>query len=182
MSGQAYTTAVTAYDKVYRPVRTTTVIPVSEGAPAGTYQSGTAYELSGKVAALSCSAARIAAAFGPTGGGRKTQVTNTYEHGTQRLATTSVDREDQPGVDQHATKFKGHEPVDRPTRLRGFSRTLGLAGGLAMAAEAASYVKEYGWGAGAVELSKDIVDPFGFHEASEPPRTSGGACPPESCA
>ncbi|MFI8091384.1 RHS repeat-associated core domain-containing protein [Streptomyces sp. NPDC086080] len=140
-SGQAYTTAVTAYDKLYRPVKTTTVIPVSEGALAGTYQSGTAYKPSGKVAALSYSAAgslpggsinytyedqtlRPTSVFGQgmsstatyshtgkpqvytfglTGGGKKTQVTNTYEHGTQRLATTRVDREDQPGVDQHVT-------------------------------------------------------------------------------
>ncbi|MGW1471962.1 MULTISPECIES: RHS repeat-associated core domain-containing protein [Streptomyces] len=81
-----------------------------------------------------------------------------------------------------ATKFKGPEPVGQPTRLRGFSRTLGVAGGVALAAEAPSYVSEYGWGRGAVELGKDIVDPFGFHEALEAPHTDGSACPPESCA
>ncbi|MFI9628750.1 RHS repeat-associated core domain-containing protein [Streptomyces sp. NPDC052042] len=36
-------------------------------------------------------------------GGRKTQVTNTYEWGTQRLATSRVDRMEQPGVDRHVT-------------------------------------------------------------------------------
>ncbi|WP_329062542.1 polymorphic toxin-type HINT domain-containing protein [Streptomyces sp. NBC_01429] len=36
-------------------------------------------------------------------GGKKTQVTNTYEWGTQRLATSRVDREDQNGVDRHVT-------------------------------------------------------------------------------
>ncbi|MFD4210785.1 hypothetical protein ACFWRG_32985, partial [Micromonospora tulbaghiae] len=34
---------------------------------------------------------------------KKTQVTNTYEWGTQRLSTSRVDRQDQPGVDRHAT-------------------------------------------------------------------------------
>ncbi|MCI3933951.1 polymorphic toxin-type HINT domain-containing protein [Streptomyces sp. AN091965] len=36
-------------------------------------------------------------------GGKKIWATNTYEWGTQRLATSRVDREDQPGVDQHDT-------------------------------------------------------------------------------
>lgn len=146
---------------------------------------------------------------------------NTYEHGTQRLATTSVDREDQPGVDQHVT-FRCDEvgnvasladvshtgtgnqcfaydhlrrlaeartqgdrtcaPLRRRSKSAARPRTGIRSPATRPATEAPSYVKEYGWGAGAVELSKDIVDPFGFHEASEPPRTSGGACPPESCA
>ncbi|WP_431998107.1 RHS repeat-associated core domain-containing protein [Streptomyces fungicidicus] len=141
VNGQAYTTEVTAYDRLYRPVKTATVIPASEGALAGTYQSGTAYEPSGKVASLSYSAAGslpggsinyayedqtlrttsvfgqgmtstatyshtgkpLVHTFGLTDGGKKTQVTNTYEFGTQRLSTTRVDREDQPGVDQNVT-------------------------------------------------------------------------------
>ncbi|MFJ3323602.1 polymorphic toxin-type HINT domain-containing protein [Streptomyces griseus] len=41
--------------------------------------------------------------MGLADGGKKVQVNNTYETGTQRLATTRVDREDQPGVDRHAT-------------------------------------------------------------------------------
>ncbi|WP_055549147.1 hypothetical protein [Streptomyces kanamyceticus] len=36
-------------------------------------------------------------------GGKKVWATNTYEWGTQRLATARVDREDQAGVDQHDT-------------------------------------------------------------------------------
>ncbi|WP_234425413.1 RHS repeat domain-containing protein, partial [Streptomyces kebangsaanensis] len=141
VDGQAYTTAVTAYDRLYRAIRTATVIPAAEGALAGTYQSGTAYKPSGKVASLSYSAAGslpggsisytyedktlrpisvfgqgmtstatyshtgkpLVYTFGLTNGGKKTQVTNTYEWGTQRLATTRVDREEQPGVDQNVT-------------------------------------------------------------------------------
>ncbi|WP_459246770.1 polymorphic toxin-type HINT domain-containing protein [Streptomyces youssoufiensis] len=40
---------------------------------------------------------------GASTGDKKTWVTNTYEWGTQRLATSRVDRQDVPGVDQHAT-------------------------------------------------------------------------------
>src|SRR5262249_5736966 len=137
VDGQAYTTAVTAYDKLYRPSRTATVIPASEGALAGTYQSGTTYKPSGLVASLSYSAAGslpggsisytyedqtlrpisvfgqgmtstatyshtgkpLVHTFGLSSGGKKTQVTNAYEFGTQRLSSTRVDREDQAGVD-----------------------------------------------------------------------------------
>ncbi|WEH32590.1 polymorphic toxin-type HINT domain-containing protein [Streptomyces sp. AM 4-1-1] len=56
--------------------------------------SSTAYSLTGKPLQYS---------MGLTTGGKKTQVTNTYEWGTQRLATSRVDREDQPGVDRHVT-------------------------------------------------------------------------------
>ncbi|MEU6935658.1 polymorphic toxin-type HINT domain-containing protein [Streptomyces rubiginosohelvolus] len=38
-----------------------------------------------------------------TDGGKLTRITNSYEPGTQRLATTRVDREEQAGVDRHAT-------------------------------------------------------------------------------
>ncbi|MFI7502822.1 RHS repeat-associated core domain-containing protein [Streptomyces sp. NPDC049687] len=141
VNGEAYTTSVTAYDKLYRATKTATVIPASEGALAGTYQSGTAYKPSGLIASLSYSAAGslpggsvnytyedrtlrpvsvfgqgmtssatysqtgkpLVYTFGLTSGGRKTQVTNTYEYGTQRLATTRVDREEQAGVDQNVT-------------------------------------------------------------------------------
>ncbi|MEV6120090.1 RHS repeat-associated core domain-containing protein [Streptomyces sp. NPDC052077] len=141
VDGHAYSTAVTAYDRLYRASKTATVIPDVEGALAGTYQSGTSYKPSGKVASLSYSAAGslpggsisytyedrtlrpisvfgqgmtstatysrtgkpLVYTFGLTGGGEKTQVTNTYEWGSQRLATTRVDREGQPGVDQNIT-------------------------------------------------------------------------------
>ncbi|WP_406174309.1 RHS repeat-associated core domain-containing protein [Streptomyces sp. NBC_00996] len=56
--------------------------------------SSTSYSLTGKPLIQQMSL---------TSGGKKTQVTNTYEWGTQRLATTRVDREEQPGVDRNAT-------------------------------------------------------------------------------
>ncbi|MFJ1901698.1 MULTISPECIES: RHS repeat-associated core domain-containing protein [unclassified Streptomyces] len=139
--GNAYTSKVTQYDQLYRPVRTAVVIPDSEDdALAGTYQTGTAYATSGLVGGFSYSAAgalpggsvnysyedetlRPIAVFGQgmttsvkysnTGkplqyelgliDGKKTWTTNTYEWGTQRLATSRVDREEQAGVDRHAT-------------------------------------------------------------------------------
>ncbi|MEV8348503.1 DNRLRE domain-containing protein [Streptomyces niveus] len=52
--------------------------------------------------------------------------------------------------------------------LRGGYKAFGLAGGLGTAAQAPSYVREYGWGDGAWELGKDIIDPFGAHELLEP--------------
>ncbi|MEV6809424.1 RHS repeat-associated core domain-containing protein [Streptomyces sp. NPDC051129] len=159
VDGQAYTTAVTAYDKLYRPVKTATVIPAAEGALAGTYQSGTAYKPSGLVASLSYSAAGslpggsinytyedqtlrpvsvygqgmtstatysqtgkpLVYSFGLTSGGKKTQVTNTYEFGTQRLATTRVDREGQTGVDQNVS-FR-YDEAGNVLSLRDVSRT-----------------------------------------------------------
>ncbi|MGV9404421.1 RHS repeat-associated core domain-containing protein [Streptomyces sp. NPDC003667] len=159
VNGQAYTTAVTAYDKLYRPTKTATVIPASEGALAGTYQSGTAFKPSGLVASLSYSAAGslpggsinytyeattlrpisvygqgmtsnavysqtgkpLVYSFGLTSGGQKTQVTNTYEFGTQRLATTRVDREGQAGVDQNVT-FR-YDEAGNVLSLRDVSRT-----------------------------------------------------------
>ncbi|MFF4437778.1 RHS repeat-associated core domain-containing protein [Streptomyces sp. NPDC001621] len=159
VDGQAYTTAVTAYDKLYRPTKTATVIPAAEGALAGTYQSGTAYKPSGLVASLSYSAAGslpggsvnytyedqtlrpisvygqgmtstatysqtgkpLVYSFGLTSGGKKTQVTNTYEFGTQRLATTRVDREGQAGVDQNVT-FR-YDEAGNVLSLRDVSRT-----------------------------------------------------------
>ncbi|WP_231626457.1 polymorphic toxin-type HINT domain-containing protein [Streptomyces apocyni] len=55
--GNAYTSKVTQYDRLYRPVKTAVVIPEAEGALAGTYQTGTAYRTSGLVGAVSYSAA-----------------------------------------------------------------------------------------------------------------------------
>lgn len=45
----AYTSAVTRFDDVYRPLETQTVIPSAEGALAGTYTTGTEYNLDGTV-------------------------------------------------------------------------------------------------------------------------------------
>ncbi|TGB00874.1 sugar-binding protein [Streptomyces sp. MZ04] len=138
VDGAAYTSKVTSYDRLYRPMKTAVVIPDKEGALAGTYQTGTNYLPSGLVGGISYSAAGslpgggysttyeketlrpisvlgdgfqadtsysltgkpLQYALGNTGGGKKTWATNTYEWGTQRLATSRIDRQDQPGVDQ----------------------------------------------------------------------------------
>ncbi|MEV7600325.1 RHS repeat-associated core domain-containing protein [Kitasatospora sp. NPDC089797] len=42
-SGAAYTTAVTGYDAMYRPLGTSVTIPAAEGALAGTYSTGNQY-------------------------------------------------------------------------------------------------------------------------------------------
>jgi RHS repeat-associated protein len=141
ISGNAYTNKVTAYDRLYRPIRTATVIPASEGALAGTYQSGQTFKPSGLPAGETYSAAgalpggtvsygyddktlRRTSVYGQgmtsnvsysltgkplqytmglTDTTKQTQVTNTYEWGTQRLATSRVDRQDQAGVDRNLT-------------------------------------------------------------------------------
>ncbi|MFF2962128.1 RHS repeat-associated core domain-containing protein [Streptomyces sp. NPDC057963] len=141
VEGQAYTTRVTAYDRLYRATKTAVVIPAAEGKLQGTYQAGTSYLPSGLTGGVSYSAAGslpggssnytyedetlrpitvygegmtssvsysltgkpLQYTMGLTTGGRKTQVTNTYEWGTQRLATSRVDRQDQPGVDRNVT-------------------------------------------------------------------------------
>ncbi|GGM12355.1 type IV secretion protein Rhs [Streptomyces fumigatiscleroticus] len=139
--GQAYSTKVVAYDRLYRPLRTSVTIPSSEGALAGTYLSATSYKASGAVEAVGYPAAGALAATsvaytyedgtlrpiavdGPSSlsgttsysytgkplqyafsasGGKSTYETNTYEWGTQRLATSRVDRQDVAGVDQYNT-------------------------------------------------------------------------------
>ncbi|MCX5450664.1 polymorphic toxin-type HINT domain-containing protein [Streptomyces nigrescens] len=55
------------------------------------------------------------------GGGKPTQVTNTYEWGTQRLANSRVDRQDVAGVDQSATY--GYDAAGNVTSLSDVSRT-----------------------------------------------------------
>ncbi|MGW0825058.1 polymorphic toxin-type HINT domain-containing protein [Streptomyces sp. NPDC002845] len=139
--GAEYSSKVVTYDRLYRATRTSTTIPSSEGALAGTYLSGTSYNVSGTVQSIgypkagSLSAAVAAYTYedetlrpiamgGSQGlaattnysltgkplqyelsdsGSRKTWATNTYEWGTQRLATSRVDREDVAGVDQRNT-------------------------------------------------------------------------------
>lgn len=46
-SGNAYTSRVTAYDKLYRPTRQQVIIPAVEGALAGTYTTTSAYNIDG---------------------------------------------------------------------------------------------------------------------------------------
>ncbi|MEV1023023.1 polymorphic toxin-type HINT domain-containing protein [Streptomyces sp. NPDC050264] len=141
ISGNAYTNKVTAYDHLYRPIKTATVIPASEGALAGTYQTGATFKPSGLTASETYSAAgslpggtvaygyddqtlRLTSVYGQgmtssvsysltgkpmqytmglTGSEKQTQVTNTYETGTQRLSNTRVDRTGVSGVDRSLT-------------------------------------------------------------------------------
>ncbi|GHJ29711.1 hypothetical protein TPA0910_41440 [Streptomyces hygroscopicus subsp. sporocinereus] len=138
---QAYTSKVVAYDRLYRPLRSSVTIPASEGALQGTYLSTTSYKLSGlvegtgypKAGALSATTVvftyedetlrpvaidgsqglKSTVSYSLTGkplqyelsnnGSTKTWATNTYEWGTQRLATARVDRQDIAGVDQYST-------------------------------------------------------------------------------
>ncbi|MFI8811337.1 MULTISPECIES: polymorphic toxin-type HINT domain-containing protein [unclassified Streptomyces] len=59
--------------------------------------------------------------MGLTDGGKKTTVTNSYEWGTQRLSTARVDREDQAGVDRHATY--GYDEAGNVLSIADVSRT-----------------------------------------------------------
>ncbi|MEV4113264.1 polymorphic toxin-type HINT domain-containing protein [Nonomuraea sp. NPDC049695] len=139
-SGRTYTSRVTEYDRLYRPVTTEVAIDAAEGALAGTYRARTSYKVSGLLegtgypAAGSLPAATVAYAyedvtlrpttvnaFGVTGttgysytgkpltyrmsvtDGKLTEVANAYEYGTQRLASTTVHRQDMPGADQSST-------------------------------------------------------------------------------
>lgn len=157
LDGKAYTTKITQYDPVYRPLRTDTVIPDSEGALAGTYSASTSLYANGMPRARSMSQAgsifgkgwnytyddrtmRLTSVFGSgirsdatytltgkpltyriVGSGKPTQVTNTYEWGTQRLSNSRVDRQDIAGVDQSATY--GYDPAGNVTSLSDVSRS-----------------------------------------------------------
>ncbi|MGS2590554.1 polymorphic toxin-type HINT domain-containing protein [Streptomyces hebeiensis] len=159
VGGEAYTSRVTEYDRLYRPKKTAVVIPAAEGKLQGTYQTGMAIEPSGLLVATSYSSAgslpggsilydyddatlRLNAVRGDgsvgainysltgkplqysmyqSGGGKKTQVTNTYEWGTQRLATSRVDREEQNGVDRFLTYR--YDEVGNVLSLSDVSRT-----------------------------------------------------------
>ncbi|MGY5054673.1 hypothetical protein ACWDFR_11405 [Streptomyces sp. 900105755] len=78
--GQAYSSKVLAYDRLYRPLRTQVTIPSTEGALAGTYLSATTYNTSGTVQGVGYPKAGSLAAG---------TVTYTYEDGTQRPITVS---------------------------------------------------------------------------------------------
>ncbi|MEW1719734.1 RHS repeat-associated core domain-containing protein [Streptomyces sp. NPDC093109] len=56
-----------------------------------------------------------------SGGNNQTYVGNTYEWGTQRLATTRVDRYNQPGVDRHVTY--GYDDAGNVLSMADVSRT-----------------------------------------------------------
>ncbi|MFJ9710558.1 polymorphic toxin-type HINT domain-containing protein [Streptomyces sp. NPDC101234] len=78
--GQAYSTKVLAYDRLYRPQRTQVTIPSTEGSLAGTYLSTTSYNLSGTVQGVGYPKAGALAAD---------TFTYTYENGTQRPIAVS---------------------------------------------------------------------------------------------
>ncbi|WP_227870296.1 RHS repeat domain-containing protein, partial [Streptomyces otsuchiensis] len=56
-NGNPYVSEVLQYDRLYRPTSTQVVIPASEGALAGTYESGTSYDSSGMVRSIGLPAA-----------------------------------------------------------------------------------------------------------------------------
>ncbi|WP_308288567.1 polymorphic toxin-type HINT domain-containing protein [Streptomyces macrolidinus] len=93
-----------SYDDILRPVSL-----LGDGFRADT----TSYSKTGKVlqSTLSSTAA----------GAKKTSVTNTYEWGTQRLATTRVDREGVNGVDRHNTYT--YDQAGNVTSIADVSRT-----------------------------------------------------------
>ncbi|MFF0074354.1 polymorphic toxin-type HINT domain-containing protein [Streptomyces sp. NPDC005494] len=73
-----------SYDDILRPT----------GVTGQGYSAATSYSLTGKPLQVKMTSG---------GTGKQTQVTNTYEWGTQRLATSRVDRQDIAGVDKYAT-------------------------------------------------------------------------------
>ncbi|RPK71490.1 tRNA nuclease WapA precursor [Streptomyces sp. ADI97-07] len=139
--GNPYTAKVVAYDRLYRPLRTSVTIPAAEGALQGTYLAATTYNVSGRIQgtgypkAGGLTAATVAYTYEnqtqrpigmsgsqglkattsysltgkpftyelSNGASKKVKATNTYEWGTQRLATSRIDRQDINGVDQHNT-------------------------------------------------------------------------------
>ncbi|WP_239009256.1 RHS repeat-associated core domain-containing protein [Streptomyces sp. CFMR 7] len=82
VDGNAYTSEVTQYDGLYRPVRSSVIIPNSEGLLAGTYQTGTAYGISGLIGSVSYSAVGSL----PGGG-----YNHSYDSETLRLSTVFGD-------------------------------------------------------------------------------------------
>ncbi|MFE2943239.1 polymorphic toxin-type HINT domain-containing protein [Streptomyces sp. NPDC059255] len=142
VGGEAYTSKVVAYDRLYRVLRSSTTIPTTENGLGGTYLSTNSYNVAGDVEGVgypkagALSAATVAytyeddtqrpvattgsaegvkseVSYSYTGkplqyrfpgiAGKQTQVTNTYEWGTQRLSTARVDRLNVAGVDQYST-------------------------------------------------------------------------------
>ncbi|MDX2853096.1 polymorphic toxin-type HINT domain-containing protein [Streptomyces sp. PA03-3a] len=133
-----YTSTPSLYDALYRPARTTVVVPSVSGQEklAGSYILGTTYNLDGTVKSVSYPAAGALAAesvaytydaqhrldtvtsnlvsyltdqaYSLTGkptqstlmatAGKSTWITNAYEHGTQRLASSRTDQEGVTGA------------------------------------------------------------------------------------
>jgi len=138
VNGQPYTMRVDIYDNLYRPIRTSVIIPATEGALGGTYRYGTDFRSDGLAQSSTLPAAgdlstevlthtydtddlgRLVRLGGYvtntlysfngkltqlelSTGGPKAWVTNGYEYGTQRLATSRVERQNIPGVDRDAS-------------------------------------------------------------------------------
>ncbi|WP_382054208.1 DNRLRE domain-containing protein [Streptomyces atrovirens] len=61
--------------------------------------------------------------------------------------------------------FKAPRLTNKPK----MPRILGVAGGVLTVGQAPSYVRTYGWGRGAWEMFKDIVDPFGVSDPQYQP-------------
>lgn len=80
---------------------------------------------------------------------------------------TMASVEDLTGQSFQPTQYKGPQPVGQPTRLRGFAKTFGIAGGVASVAQAPSYFQEYGLGRGSWEMVKDVFDPFGATDGQD---------------
>ncbi|MGW7611811.1 polymorphic toxin-type HINT domain-containing protein [Streptomyces sp. NPDC054766] len=90
------------YDDVMRPVTLT-------GTGGVTYLTNTTYSLTGKPLQ-----------FTYQSGAKKTQVSNTYQWGTQRLDNSRVDREGVPGVDKSSTY--GYDEAGNVTSIDDVSR------------------------------------------------------------
>jgi RHS repeat-associated protein len=103
-AGSLAAEAVTpTYDEVLRPVTVS-------GSGGATYTTGTTYSYTGQALQYTYQAA----------GKKMTQVTNTYEWGTQRLLNSRVDRQDVPGTDKSATY--GYDQAGDITALTDVSR------------------------------------------------------------
>ncbi|MFJ9034660.1 hypothetical protein ACIRQP_40730 [Streptomyces sp. NPDC102274] len=67
-------------------------------------------------------------------------------------------------------KYSGRPvPDGAPTRVKGFYKTFGIAGGLATVGQAPGYIREYGVKDGLTEMLKDSIDPLGAHHLLDPP-------------
>ncbi|MFF6956758.1 RHS repeat-associated core domain-containing protein [Streptomyces sp. NPDC008317] len=93
---------VPTYDDVLRLVKLT-------GTGGTTYLTDAVYSFTGKPLQYTYQS-----------GGKKTQVTNTYQWGTQRLANARVDREDVPGTDKSSTY--GYDEAGNVTSINDVSR------------------------------------------------------------
>nr|WP_141366059.1 RHS repeat-associated core domain-containing protein [Streptomyces sp. 6-11-2] len=107
VDGAAYTTKVTQYDRLLRPMKTAVVIPGKEDGLQGTYQTGTSYLSSGLVGGVSYSAA------GSLPGGSQSF---TYDPETLRLISLLGD-----GFKAETSYFK----TGKPSQYKMYSTAVG---------------------------------------------------------